>query len=201
MRKMQKINIYEFIKRRPISWSAVSSFDYDPEEWYKNYIQGGTRVENAAMTFGKIFAESCEARKPLAPVTLLSKVEYPLQVMMGRIPLVGYADTYEPHSQLGEFKTGKKPWTQKRVDEHGQIDMYLLMLFIMHEVKPEEIECYLQWIPTIEHGDFSVDFVKPIKVHTFKTKRTMVDILNFAAKIKDTVEKMQQYIDAREPKL
>ena len=188
----------DFFIGRPLSWSAISSFEYNQDQWYRRYILNEKTPESAEMKFGKLLATSIEEGKPLAPVTILSKVEYPLATMFNGIKLVGYIDTYEPHKALGEFKSGKAAWTQERADQHGQIDMYLLQLYIMHKVKPEKVKCFLQWVPTQANGDFTITFTTtPPTVHTFKTKRTMSDILKFAARINIVTEQMIKYANER----
>ncbi len=194
-----------FDKSRPLSWSSISSFEYNPEQWYKKYVLGETLPITPELIFGKIFADSCEARTPLAPITMLSQMEHPFAVVFGKIPLVGYADTFckETLKNTGEFKTGVKKWDQKRVDDHGQITMYALMNYITNKVKPDECEFFLEWIPTkkvdIENGDFKgydyrVEFASnPPEVHHFKTKRTMQDLLNFGTYINKVYKEMENY--------
>ena len=195
--QFKRMDKKQFNKKRPLSWSAISSFEYDKEQWYKKYILGEPTPETKEMIFGKIFANSCENRKPLVPTPLCKEVEYPLNVMFGEIPLIGFIDTYEPHTMLREKKTGKKEWDQKRADEHGQITMYLLQLYIMHKVKPEDIRCFLDWHPTQENGDFTISFVEPHKLHTFETKRTMVQVLEFGARINRVFKEMDDYAKER----
>jgi len=189
-------NIKDFLKKRPLSWSAISSFEYDPEQWYNNYFLGKRQDPSAEMLFGGKFANSCEARKPLAPVTLLSKMEHGFKVVFNGIPLIGFADTYDEagRKHIGEYKTGVKAWDQKRVDEHGQITMYALMNYVSHKIRPEDCRFFLEWIPTCKLGDYSIDFVQPIKVHKFETKRTMKDVLEFGARINKTVVAMENYV-------
>lgn len=179
---------------RPLSWSSISSFEYSPEEWYRRYILGEKSIDTREMEFGKLIANSFSTDKPLAPVKLYEIVEYPLTVVFNGIPLMGYVDTYDPKTHnFREFKTGKKIWDQKRANEHGQLKMYALLLFIMHKVKPENYKIHLDWIPTQDNGDFSISFVEPIKVYTFEVKLTMKDIVIFGAYIKDTYKRMQEF--------
>lgn len=187
----------DFLKTRPLSWSAISSFNYNPEQWYNKYILGKKDPETEAMKFGKAFGKSCEARKPLAPVTLYKDVEYPLNVVFNGIPLIGYIDTYEPHTAFREFKTSNKVWTKNKALSHGQLRQYALMLFIQHKVKPEDLKIHLDCIQTIETGDFKVEFLKPIVVHTTEVKLTMSDILSFGSDIKETVKQMGEYFESR----
>lgn len=182
-------------KVRPFSWSQLSSFEYDPEQWYKNYFLGQRSDPSAEMEFGKVFAQSVEDGKPIVDVPTQNAVEYPFKVKYGKIILVGFADSFctLTKKKLEEYKTGKRAWDQKRADGHGQIDMYLLMNYITHKVRPEEVECRIHWIPTQDNGDFSISFVKPVRVHSFPTKRTMQDILRFGQRINDTISLMEKY--------
>lgn len=184
----------ERFKDRPLSWSQISSFEYDPTQWYKRYILNERQKETPEMKFGNKFSKSIQDGKPMAPVTIYSKKEYPLKTYFNGINLVGYIDSYEPHSHLIEFKTGKREWNLNRAKKHGQINMYLLQLFIQHKVKPENIYCSLQWVPTTDTGSFEIELLRPVKVFTFELKKTMNDILIFGKHINETVEKMNNYI-------
>lgn len=190
-------------KARPFSWSQLSSFEYDPKQWYNRYFLGEETYETEEMKFGKIIGEKLASDPTFLPdVPRLSKFEHGFKVMFGQIPLVGYADSFcsITKKKLKEYKTGVKAWDQKRVDEHGQIDMYLLMHFITEKIKPEEVECELIWLPTkrSESGDFkvSIEFVEPCIPRIFKTKRTMANILKFGARISKTYKEMEAYAQA-----
>ena len=188
-------------KTRPLSWSQLSSFAWDKEQWYDRYILGNKSPDTPELIFGKIFANSCEIRQPLAPVTLLKEMEKAFKVAFAGIHLTGFADTYKK-TIIGEYKTGAKPWDQKRVDTHGQITMYALMNYITYKIKPDDCIFFLEWIPTEKvprnNGDFSgfdydIKFQQPIRVEHFKTKRTMKDILEFGQYIIKTVKEMEEF--------
>ena len=100
-----------------------------------------------------------------------------------------------PKKKMAEFKTGKVKWTQKRVDELGQIDMYLLMLYITHKIRPEDMTVHLYWLPTKENGDFSISFVEPFRVKSFRTCRTMTQILEFGVFINKIQKEMIDYCE------
>lgn len=135
----------------------------------------------------------------LPDVPRLSKFEHGFKVMFGKLCLVGYADSFcgIEKKKLYEYKTGVKAWDQKRVDQHGQIDMYLLMHFITEKIKPEDMECKLVWLPTqrSEGGDFKVEIklIQPCVPRIFNTKRTMAQILAFGARINRTYKEMEEY--------
>ncbi len=194
---------------RPLSWSQLSSFSWNKDDWYTKYVLGIEPPLSPELIFGKAFADSCEAGTPLAPVTLLSKQELPLDAVLDGIKLFGYVDTIDEATlaETGEFKTGVKPWDQKRVDNHGQITMYALMNFLQNKIHPEKAKFWLEWIPTKkvhrDNGDFSgydYDIVfasDPSEVIHFDTKRTMKDVLAFASYIKTTRKEMEDFIHSR----
>lgn len=192
------MNSMGFNKKRAMSWSSYSSFKYDPERWYKKYILNEREPDTKESIFGKQFADSLE--RGTCSVSLLTKIlqnkkEHAFSVMLGEIPLLGYADDFciKTFRELNEVKTGKKIWTQKRADEHGQFNFYLLMNYITNKIVPEDVHCRLFWLPTVEEGDFSIKFKEPLEIKVFHTKRTMTDILRTAADIKKTWNDMEQY--------
>lgn len=211
----------KFNKDRPFSWSALSSFEWNKEQWWNRYCLHGeckrddtekgetafctvfngfnpqcpviaTSVE---MTFGKVFAESVEDGKALAPVTILNHPEYKFEVEYEGIKLLGFVDSFDDKTcrELVEYKTGKTPWTQSKVDKHGQIDFYLAMNWIANGVKPEEVSVTLEWIPTQDWINGTIRFAPPITVKRFKTKRTSGDIGRFLHRIKETRKEMERY--------
>lgn len=183
-------------KKRPLSWSAISSFQYSPEQWYKKYILNEKQEENLAMAFGKSFAKSIEDGKPLVPVEVYSKVEYPLKVVFNGIPLIGFIDTFDlEKKKMREYKTARTVWTKKKAQDHGQLKMYALCLYIQHKVKPEDLTIHLDCIQTEENGNFEVNFTQPHKIHSHQVFLTMADILNFGLLINKTVEEMRQYVE------
>ena len=198
-----KPNTYDW-KKRDVSWSFISSFEYSPEQWYDRYVLCLPTQQSNEMLFGSTIGKKLETDPNFLPqIERHSKMEHPFQgVKFGSLTLVGFADTFcdKSFKKLGEFKTGKKAWDQKRVDTHGQLDMYCLMNWIQNKIKPEEVDITLVWMPTQDNGDFSISFVEPIEknIKVFKTKRTMMDVLRFGMRIKKIYKEMEAYVEARE---
>ena len=183
-----------------ISWSSLSAFWYDKEQWYQVYYKG-KKTKSAALTFGKKVADSMGTNKPLAPFTRLAEIEHEFDVMFEGIRIVGSQDTFgrSPNVKVrkhecGEFKTGKVAWTQARANAHGQLKCYAFLLWLQDKIRPEDCIWWLEWCPTRETGDFKIDFVRPIKVHRFYVKITMVDILQFGSLLKATHKEMVKYV-------
>lgn len=191
-----------FDRIRPLSWSAISSFEYDPEQWYRKYVLGIEEKPNAAMLFGKTVGERIAKDPTFLPhLSRLSHFEFELHAHFCDIPLLGYIDSYEPHEYLFEYKTGKRgknEWTQKKADTHGQIDMYLLLLWLKYRVKPYDVACTIFWMPTKEGSDFNISFIDEKKIQAFPTVRNMHDITNFGLRINKRYKEMIAYCENHE---
>jgi len=199
----------EIWRGRDYSWSQHSSFKWDPRQWFDKYVLGLEEEPTPELIFGKAFADALEAGKPMAPMTLLSVVEQPFKVPFDGFTLIGYADTFcgETKRKIGEFKTGVKPWDQARVDGHGQLTLYAFMNYLANGVRPEDVEMYLEWVPTKkvprDNGDFSghdyhIAFrdEEPLPIR-FDTTRSMTDALMLGGEIQATRKMMEQYIESR----
>ncbi len=201
---------------RPFSWSQMSSYEYDPEQWWEKYclhgrctkeicVRAGSFnplcpivVSSPEMEFGKEIGKKIETDNSFMPyIPRQSKMEFEFKVKFGRVVLIGFGDSFDDvnFKALEEYKTGKKPWTQKRVDEHGQITMYVFMNFLQRKIRPEDVSIRLSWMPTWKDEHGVVRFLDPIekRVKFFSTKRTMIDVLKFGNRINDTIDRMIEY--------
>lgn len=209
MKKFDLTSIYH--KDRPLSWSAISSFEWNKGQWYRKYVLKELPEITPELEFGSMI----DKRIQDDPTYLPELVRYPvlqheMRATFNGIPLLGYADTYrlplpqrlpDPDGKMintielaaiRDYKTGRKPWDQKRADSTGQLTMYMFMLYLRDKIKPEDVECYIDWLPThIEDG--KIAFIKEGDIHTFKTRRSMREVLAFGQRIKDTWEQMEEY--------
>lgn len=203
---MIPFNIHEYLKTRPLSWSAYNTFnDYGPKKWYDSYILG-IRQSSKEMTFGNIIDKKLQDDPTFMPhVPRYSILQHRMKAKLGKIPLIGVADTYEPSiPALDDYKTGKTPWNQKRADETGQLTFYAILLYLTEGIRPEEVDFGIHWLPTQDMADpenppesmsdMIIGLVDENDVKTFRTKRTMLQMLDFGKKINETVDKMEQYV-------
>lgn len=188
-------------KYRPASHSYFSSWEYDKNEWWDNYILGKRKPANPAMLFGNVVGDTLGTPDSLVPDLILPGVkEYELSASLGDIFLVGYCDHYDPETKtLHENKTSDNPtrWDQKKVDAHPQLDMYALMLYLRDKVKPEDITMYLNFIPVERGADMIYRVPQPPVYHQFPTKRNTAQILKYAKYVTDTVKDMEAYYHNR----
>lgn len=185
-------------KKRPLSWSSISQFRYDPEVWYDKYINGAKQRATGPIVFGKNVGERLASELDFLPeVPRLKEYEHELLVKIGRIECIGFLDNFDLEAKsFSEFKTGKK-WTQEKANTHGQIDMYAAMIYLKYGIKPEDLDIKLIWLPTEEQQDFRTDFVKDMKPVIFPVKKTMRDILLFMTSIQVIHKEMLDYIRSK----
>lgn len=188
-------------KTRPLSWSAISSFEYDPEQWYRKYVLNEVQPSNPAMEFGKVIGEKLATDPSFLPIVPRYKhFEKKLEGKIGEILLLGYLDSFDPDGKhILEYKTSSnaKKWTKKSVMEHGQLDFYYLLCWLNYQIPPENIKCHLVYIPVEEGNDFAMKLsTRPCQV--FEVKKTVQDILKFGAYIKKVYNEMIRYAEEHE---
>lgn len=191
---------------RPLSWSAISAFEWNPTQWYKKYVLKELPIETPELKFGKYIDERVQKERKFMPKLVRYPImQHEMRTIWKGIPLVGYSDQYRPANKahraafpnlaIRDLKTGKqsKPWTQQRADETGQLTMYLFMLYLMdRDIDVANAELYIDWLPThIKDGE--IVLVEPVQIHTFKTKRSMTQVLQFGQRILDTWAAMEEY--------
>lgn len=181
-------------KKRPLSWSQISSFKYDPRQWYENYILGN-HSSSPEMEFGSFIDKKIQNETDFLPdLPRYPLMQHKMKVVFNGIHLVGLPDGLDLEKfLLADYKTGKKKWDKKRADETGQLTMYLLLIFITKKISPEKFRCFIHWLPTQDNGNFEISFSDNFKIQTFETKRTMKDLLMFGKYISETIEDMNQY--------
>jgi len=185
--------IEKFIKR-PLSWSSINSFRYDPEEWYEKYINGKRGRDTGPLVFGKNVGERLASEQDFLPeVPRLKEYEHELHVKIGKIDCIGFLDNFDLDNRaFSEFKTGRK-WTQDKANKHGQLTMYATMIYLQYGIKPEDLTIKLIWMPT-EQRLLKTDFVRDMKPVTYEIKKTTRDILAFMAEVQVIHKEMYDYI-------
>ncbi len=194
---MTKQDFYKRFLKRPLSYSQLGAWEYDKKEWYDRYVLGKKSGTNAAMRAGTIIGDSIGTDKSLVPaLTPPGMKEYELRASLGDIHMVGYCDHYCPDTRVlheNKTSTNRKKWNQKSVDTHKQLDMYALMLFLQHDVRPEDITMYLNYIPVIEGQDMQYYLPNPVEFYQYPTQRTENHIVSLVGEIERTVEDMYGY--------
>ena len=183
------------IRPRPyLSWSQLTLFESSPERYLDTYINEKRMFINRGMALGKEIADALETGEATGdpikdlvisqiPKFAIMEAELEATLKLGKIeiPLYGKADTAKRDlTKFKEYKTGQASWSQKQVDNHGQITMYCTIIRAKTGNIPKDIE--LVYLPTKQLPDGKVEPTGDI--HIIKTKRTLIDILKMEARIK-----------------
>lgn len=131
-----------------LSYSAINTFIHSPEQYRRQYFEGTPFIESPEILFGGKIARLLETRDPsMDHIMQFSVPEQKLEFEVEGVKILGFIDTFSPEQKIvGEYKTGKQPWTQERVNKHLQLDIYSLGVEkIFGEVSDL---CYLIWMQT-----------------------------------------------------
>lgn len=85
----------------------------------------------------------------LPDLIVYEEPEFEIKTKVKEVPVLSYLDTYCPSKNVfREYKTGKIPWNQARVQKHDQLTFYATALKWSNGKMPEY--CDLDWIETVE---------------------------------------------------
>lgn len=126
----------------------------------KEYFENGDKLDTKFLQFGKGIAVMIEEgkHKDILPDLVVYEIpEYEIRCDVAGVPILSYLDGYNPsNNEFGEYKTGKIPWTQAKVQKHDQLVFYATALKWKNGVMPTC--CDLYWIETreqlTEHAEF-----------------------------------------------
>lgn len=205
-------NPSKFWTPRPyLSWTQMDLLEQSEERYGEVYFDGKKRGINRGMAFGKIADEADGNGELTGDTTLdylmslipeIGKPQYAIgdetgkePVILNGVPLYGKLDrgqrTSHGHFIGQERKTGIGKWTQKMVDESGQVTFYFTLIYAAYRIKPENVEFTLWYIPTEydTNGRIQCTGENPIP---FKTKRKFSDILAMSARQNRAWKRIQE---------
>lgn len=142
---------------------------------------------NPAMQIGLRVADMLETDEPQRDPMLehyrniLPKYphrEFAIKVDFAGMRFAGKLDGWNPRGMhIGEYKTGKD-WSQKRADEHRQLDFYQLLVWRLYGKLAERIT--LHWMPTrFNFGAMLPELTGAVE--NFETMRSKADAMQMAA--------------------
>ena len=151
------------------SWSQLTTLENSEQEYINHYIKGNPKFQTKEMKFGKNQNDD----------------DIPFETEIDGVKIIGYLDKVEK-GLIVENKTGKKNWTQERVDNHGQLDFYALLYYDFTGFIPR-IE--LIWKETKEENG---EIVFTGRVEKFERKITRKEIDNMRKRIKKALKKIDK---------
>lgn len=141
-----------------LSWSQMSCWLTNPARYRREYFENGEKLDTKYLRFGKGIAgliERGEHKSLLPELVVYEEPEFEIKTKVRDIPVLSYLDTYSPKLNVfREYKTGKIPWNQARVQKHDQLTFYATSLKWSTGKMPEY--CDLDWIETKEDDERKV---------------------------------------------
>lgn len=131
-----------------LSYSQLGMWLSNKEGYRARYYRNEDGIRSPEMDFGKEFAKKLENNDPsVSYVPRLTVCEQKIVTEIDGIKTLSFLDAFDPITgEFREYKTGKKPWDQKRVMNHLQLDFYSAVVEQEHKLIHEL--CHLDWIQT-----------------------------------------------------
>ena len=154
------------LRNNYLSWSQMNLWNKSKQQYIDKYVHGKEQFVTKEMKYGRLVAEALEYGKSDDPlidlvVNMLPRHEYyevPKTYHMDnhwemddgsvfdtRAILFGKIDAIDSDTVIHEYKTGKTPWTQYKVNDHGQLNFYACLF---QDEIPGSIKTVLHWLPT-----------------------------------------------------
>lgn len=150
------------LPKEHISVSQVQLWEQDPIAYQKKYFIGIPDKPSPFMDFGKQFAKDIEDYRNgiqrnfnfpnqfLETTHIYPYVEYKLEHDFTNFKFLGYIDNMsEDYEIVVDFKTGTAPWTQARLEESLQMQIYSTVIFYQFQVIPT---CFINYWQTRLRG-------------------------------------------------
>ena len=169
------------LPKEHISVSQVQLWEQDPIAYQKKYFIGIPDKPSPFMQFGKQFATDIEDYRNgvhrdfnfpnqfLELTHIYPYVEYKLEHDFTTFKFLGFIDNMsEDYEIVVDFKTGTAQWTQTRLEESLQMQIYSTVIFYQFQVLPT---CFINyWQTRLRGKEVLWTNVNEIYRHTFNFK-------------------------------
>lgn len=181
--------------REYISFSQMVLFERSPKLYADEYLYGRKRPTSRNMAYGSLMAEGLENEEasgdPLLDLMMarIPKFELMDKAFMSELPdkkgkiiLLAKPDTAKKDlSAFKEYKTSTRKWTQKMVDDSGQITFYATAAWLKTGKIPSDIELVNVEVKYAPDGR-----LQPTgQMWRYPTARTMADIIKMTKRIRN----------------
>lgn len=148
------------LPRPHLSWSAMNCWMTNKDRFRREYFENADKLDSRYLRFGKGMAKMIEEgkHKELLPsLVVYDTPEFEIRCNVLEVPILSYLDSYDSKNNVfREYKTGKVPWDQPRVQKHDQLTFYATAL--KYKTGNMPAYCDLDWIETRENTINPTDF-------------------------------------------
>lgn len=183
------------ITPRPyLSFSQMMLFEQSPERYAEQYLYGKKQRLSRNIVYGSMLAKGLEDEEatgdPLLDLVMARLPKFELmdkplmtELRNGKevINILAKPDTCKAdYSAFKEYKTSVRKWTQKMVDESGQIGFYATAMWLKTGKIPQDIELVCAETAYGQDGTLSVTG----DIWHCQTKRTMTDVIKMTGRMR-----------------
>ncbi len=168
-------------------------WEKSPKAYREQYLEGKQMPISRAIALGKEIADALENDEDTGDIEKDiimgmypnyeirdQKIEAKLIVGKEVVPILIKPDTIKlDYSAIREYKTGREPWTQVKVDKCDQLTFYATGAYILTKQIPE---LHLDWAETEFDEAGRPTFTG--KFQSFKTVRRMSHILSMMVRMR-----------------
>jgi hypothetical protein len=194
------------LPKEHISVSQVQLWEQDPIAYQKKYFIGIPDKPSPFMDFGKQFAKDIEDYKAgkqrefnfptqfLETTKLYPYVEYKLEHDFTDFKFLGFIDNMSEDNEIVvDFKTGTAPWTQARLEESLQMQIYSTVIFYQFQVIPT---CFINyWQTRLKGKEVLWTGVNEIYKHTFNFQDMAAAEMRVRRAAKEISEAYDKYLN------
>ncbi len=192
--------------REYLSWSSMDLLERSEQKWIEQYIYGQKNRINRGMAFGKTMADALEKDESSGDVLLDLTIEQIPKFEIMDQPFTSHIKTGKKTIQIHcrpdtmkkdmsafkEYKTGQGEWTQKKVDENGQITFYATGMYLKTGKIPNDIELVHVMTEKEDEGALDARIRATGDIKRYKTVRTTAQVLNMMVRMKKAWERIEQ---------
>lgn len=146
------------LPKEHLSVSQVNLWEQDPIAYMKKYFLGIEDAPSPYLDFGKQFAKDIEDYAAgeqrqfnfppqfLETTKIYPYVEYKLEHDFDTFKFIGFIDNMSADNEIViDFKTGQKAWTQQRLIDSLQMQVYSLIIWYQKNIIPT---CFIKYYET-----------------------------------------------------
>lgn len=194
------------LPKEHISVSQVQLWEQDPIAYQKKYFIGIPDKPSPFMDFGKQFAKDIEDYKAgeqrefnfppqfLETTKLYPYVEYKLEHDFTDFKFLGFIDNMSEDNEIVvDFKTGTAPWTQARLEESLQMQIYSTIIFYQFQVIPT---CFINyWQTRLRGKEVLWTGINEIYKHTFNFQEMAAAEMRVRRAAREISEAYDKYLN------
>lgn len=191
-------------EKQYLSWSQFSLWQTSKREYWKRYHLGEDRSSNKYFEKGRELSEALEYGSEdgistdnmlsivLGAIPKLDLMEYKVETRLknGELTL-SYLDSCSiDNEDFIEYKTGKIPWDQAKVNKHQQLAFYALALHIKSErtIIPK---CKLIWIETEQTETEGLKYTGVLQ--EFEREFTLYELEAFEDELIKCIDEIEEF--------